>query len=65
MSREVEIIETSWEWDVVPMDEHEDELEEMGVAKGVDMIGVYVSGIAIAIALGGFALGAAIRIFCE
>lgn len=65
MSREVEIIETSWEWDVVPHEEPADELDEMGVAKGVDMLGAYVAGIAVALAVAGLALGAFMRAFVE
>lgn len=66
MEREIEIIETSWEWEVpAPRggnDENEHECDEMGVAKGVDLLGVAVAGVAIMLALAGIFLGAVLRL---
>lgn len=45
------------------IEEHfEDECDESGVAKGVDLCGVAVAGIAIVLALAGIFLGAVLRL---
>lgn len=65
MEREIEIIETSWEWEVpAPRDRDENEhaCDEMGVAEGVDLLGVAVAGVAIVLALAGIFLGAVLRL---
>lgn len=63
MEREIEIIETSWEWEVSAPDEVE--CNEMGVDEGVDMLGANIAGIAVLLAAFGLLLGVFMRVFVE
>lgn len=69
--KEIEIIEGSWEWDVPARGDEsrvpnkyraEPEVDEAGIVKGTDMIGVAVASVAVLLAVGGTLAGIAFRI---